>query len=36
MSDGCFFISKEGVTLELDADEHKQMLHYLERMAEPA
>lgn len=36
MSDGCFFISKEGQILELTADEHRQMLHYLERMAEPA
>jgi hypothetical protein len=33
MSDGCFFVSKEGVTIELEPDEHKQMLHYLERMA---
>jgi DNA-binding PadR family transcriptional regulator len=36
MSDGCFFITKEGVSLELNAEEHAQMLHYLERMAEAA
>jgi hypothetical protein len=33
MSDGCFFISKGDVSLELTAEEHKQMLHYQERMA---
>lgn len=34
MSDGCFFITKDGTTIELEPEEHKQMLHYLERMAE--
>jgi hypothetical protein len=36
MSDGAFFISKGGTHIELDAMEHAQMLHYLERMAVPA
>jgi hypothetical protein len=36
MSDGAFFISKDGNVIELDADEHRRMLAYLERMAEPA
>ncbi|MCC2673077.1 MAG: hypothetical protein K0R58_24 [Ramlibacter sp.] len=36
LSDGAFFLTKDGTTIELDADEHAQMLHYLERMAEPA
>lgn len=36
MSDGCFFIAKDGNTIELEPEEHKQMLHYLERMAETA
>lgn len=33
ISDGAFFISKDGVVIELDAGEHRQMLDYLERMA---
>jgi len=33
MSDGCFFITKDGIGIELDAGEHAQMLAYLERMA---
>lgn len=33
MSDGCFFITKDGNAIELDAGEHAQMLAYLERMA---
>lgn len=35
MSDGCFFVSKEGLILELTKEGHMQMLRYLERMAEP-
>lgn len=36
MSDGCFWITKEGTSIELAPAEHAQMLHYLERMAEAA
>lgn len=36
MSDGCFFLTKDGVTIELEPDEHAGMLRYLERMAEAA
>jgi hypothetical protein len=34
-NDGSFFITKNGTEIELDAGEHKQLLHYLERLAEP-
>lgn len=34
MSDGCFFITKGGKEIELTSEEHAQMLHYLERMAD--
>lgn len=34
LSDGAFHISKDDTSIELDAEEHAQMLRYLERMAE--
>jgi hypothetical protein len=36
MSDGAFFLSKGEVAIELDKEEHAEMLRYLERMAEEA
>lgn len=36
LSDGCFFISKDGAVIELTVKEHRQMLAYQERMAEAA
>lgn len=36
ISDGGFWITKNGVEIELTLDEHRQMVRYQERMAEPA